>query len=289
MGSESRLLYDERPLVVIPELARMLSARKGFDGLQEALVLQQIHYWVILNTKANKNEKDGFFWTYNTFKEWHEQFPFWSLATIKRIFGRLEKAGFLIWGRFNKSNINRTKWYRIDHDVISRMVQNELSIVSDCDNGKGQLDTLESVNLTQSGQAQVTNEIPVPENNHRLLTENNKESNESSSKKKPAPKLHSRPIFAEIQKELGYPEKTEKDPIPNYGKEAKAIDRMLKRGYSEPEILAAWQAKVRTRGEFVSMVYVNEDIGKPGKARQGSFLPDEEALVAAAKEKGLNT
>jgi len=289
MGSESRLLYDERPLVVIPELARMLSARKGFDGLQEALVLQQIHYWVILNTKANKNEKDGFFWTYNTFKEWHEQFPFWSLATIKRIFGRLEKAGFLIWGRFNKSNINRTKWYRIDHDVISRMVQNELSIVSDCDNGKGQLDTLESVNLTQSGQAQVTNEIPVPENNHRLLTENNKESNESSSKKKPAPKLHSRPIFAEIQKEFGFPEKTEKDPIPNYGKEAKAIDRMLKRGYSEPEILAAWREKVRPRGEIVSMVYVTEDIGKPAKARQGSFLPDEEALVAAAKEKGLNT
>ena len=111
----------------------------------------------------------------------------------------------------------------------------------------------------------------------------------SSSKKKRTPKLHSRPIFAEIQKEFGYPEKTEKDPIPNYGKEGKAIDRMLKRGYSEPEILAAWQAKVRTRGEFVSMVYVNEDIGKPGKARQGSFLPDEEALVAAAKEKGLNT
>jgi len=288
MGSESRLLYDERPLVVIPELARMLSAIKGFDGLQEALVLQQIHYWVILNTKANKNEKDGFFWTYNTFKEWHEQFPFWSLATIKRIFGRLEKAGFLIWGRFNKSNINRTKWYRVDHDVVSRMVQNELSIVSDCDNGKGQVDTLESVNLIQSGQLQATHEKEVPETNHRLTSETNKESNESSSKKKRAPKLHSRPIFAEIQKEFGYPEKTEKDPIPNYGKEAKAIDRMLKRGYSEPEILAAWREKVKARGEFVSMVWVNEDIGKSPRPKQATFLPSESDLVAAAEEKGLN-
>lgn len=289
MGAETRLLYDERPLVVIPELARMLSAIKGFDGLQEALVLQQVHYWVILNTRTNKNEKDGFFWTYNTFKEWHEQFPFWSLATIKRIFGRLEKAGFLVWGRFNKSNINRTKWYRIDHDVLSRMVQNGLSIVSDCDNGKCQLDTLDSVNLIQSGHVQATHENELPENSHRLTSEITKESNESSSKKKPAPKLHSRPIFAEIQKEFGFPEKTDKDPIPNYGKEAKAIDRMLKRGYSEPEILAAWREKVRTRGQFVSMVYVNEDIGKPGKGRQTSFLPTESDLVAAAAEKGLNT
>jgi len=110
----------------------------------------------------------------------------------------------------------------------------------------------------------------------------------SSSKKKRAPQLHSRPIFAEIQKEFGYPEKTDKDPIPNYGKEAKAIDRMLKRGYSEPEILAAWQAKVRARGEFVSMVYVNEDIGKSPRPRQATFLPSESDLVAAAEKKGLN-
>jgi len=111
----------------------------------------------------------------------------------------------------------------------------------------------------------------------------------SSSKKKRTLKLHSRPIFAEIQKEFGFPEKTDKDPIPNYGKEAKAIDRILARGYSEPEILEAWRIKVRARGEFVSMVYVNEDIGKPGKPRQTTFLPTESDLVAAAKEKGLNT
>jgi len=288
MGAESRLLYDERPLVVIPELAKLLATQKGFDGLQEALVLQQIHYWAITNQRAGRNEREGFFWTYNTFKDWNEQFPFWSLATIKRIFARLEKTGFLISGRYNKSNINRTKWYRVNHEAISLLAQSELSIGSTCDNGTAQPDPLDSVNLTPSGQAQVTNEKKVPEITHRLTTESNNREVPSSSKKKPAPQLHSRPIFAEIQKEFGYPEKTEKDPIPNYGKEAKAIDRMLKRGYSEAEILAAWQKKVRARGEFVSMVWVNEDMGKPERPRQTSFLPTEEDLVAAAKEKGLN-
>jgi len=112
----------------------------------------------------------------------------------------------------------------------------------------------------------------------------------SSSKKKPRPpKLHSRPIFAAMQIDFGFPEKTDKDPIPNYGKEAKAIDRMKTRGYSEDEILEAWRVKVKGRGEFVSMVYVNEDIGKPNriKPRQTSFLPGEEELVAQAKERGL--
>ena len=98
----------------------------------------------------------------------------------------------------------------------------------------------------------------------------------SSSKKKPALKFHIRYIFAEMQKEFGYPEKTDKDPIPNYGKEAKAIDRMLKRGYSEPEILVAWQKKVRSRGEFVSMVWVNEDMDKPERPRQTTFLKASE-------------
>ena len=74
---------------------------------------------------------------------------------------------------------------------------------------------------------------------------------------------------------LGYPDKINKDPIPNYGKEAKAIKRMTDRGYTEEDILEAWKKKVSDRGEFVSMVYVNEDIGKPERTRprQGSLLP----------------
>lgn len=292
MGAESRLLYDERPLVLIPELARLLKTQKGFSGIDEALVLQQVHYWVILNQRADRNEQGGFFWTYNTFKAWAEQFAFlWSESTLKRIFARLEKAGFLVSGRFNKSNIDRTKWYRVNYEALDRLCQNDPSIVSSWNNGKGQVDTMQGVKLTLTGQAQVTHEKPLPESNHRLPSESNDKEVSSSTKKPRAPKLHSRPIFAEMQKEFGFPERTDKDPIPNYGKEAKAIDRMKSRGYSEDDILSAWKAKVKARGEFVSMVFVNEDIGKPSRIsppRQSSFLPREEDLVAQAKERGLN-
>ena len=59
----------------------------------------------------------------------------------------------------------------------------------------------------------------------------------------------------------GYPERTDIDPIPNYGKEGKAIKRMLDRGFEPPDILAAWMEKIRKAGVFKTMVYVNEDIG----------------------------
>lgn len=285
MGAESRLLYDERPLVLIPELARLLKVVPGFNGIDEALVLQQVHYWVILNQRANRNEQDGYFWTYNTFAAWSDQFAnLWSVSTLKRIFARLEKAGFLVSGRFNKSNIDRTKWYRVNHERLSLLCQSEPSIVSKWDNATGQVDTMQGVKLTLTGQAQATHENGPSESNQRLPSET------STEKKQRAPKLHSRPIFAAMQFEFGFPEKNDKDPIPNYGKEAKAIDRMVARGYSEDDILAAWQAKVRARGEFVSMVFVNEDMGKPPRTfpRQPSLLPTEDDLVAQAKERGLN-
>lgn len=289
MGAESRLLYDERPLVLIPELARLLKTQPGFSGIDEALVLQQVHYWVITNQRAQRNEREGYFWTYNTFKAWADQFSnLWSQSTLKRIFTRLEKRGLLISGRYNKSNIDRTKWYRVNYEELDRLCQSEPSIVSNWPNGIGQVDTMHSVKLTPSSQAQATHENGLPESNHRVTTESNDREVSSSSKKRHAPKLHSRPIFAEMQKTLGYPEKTNKDPIPNYGKEAKAIDRMLARGYSEDDIIKVWKAKVEVRGEFVSMVWVNEDIGKPDRPKQAAFnLPTEDDLVATAKGKGL--
>jgi len=109
-------------------------------------------------------------------------------------------------------------------------------------------------------------------------------------------------IFSVMRQFLGYPEdgvfrgegnssaaaggrqgeiKKAKDPIPNYGKEGKAIIRMLTRGFTREEILACWKGKVSQRGgEFVSMTWVNEDIGKPEKRKQGSREPSSEAEIA---------
>jgi len=146
MGAESRLLLDERPLVVIPELACSI-------GLKNAIVLQQVHYWVRRNQRAERNFHNGYFWTYNTFEDWQKQFPFWSVSTIKRIFADLEKKGLLITGRYNRLNIDRTTWYRINYERLSDSVK--------LTQWSCQLDTMHSVNLTR----------PLPETNTDILND----------------------------------------------------------------------------------------------------------------------
>ena len=98
----SKLLFDENPLVVNTGLAVKI-------GLNEAIILQQIHYWLEINKKAKRNFRDNETWCYNTYKEWQEQFPFFSLKTIQRTIISLENMGFLITGNYNKLKIDKTK------------------------------------------------------------------------------------------------------------------------------------------------------------------------------------
>ena len=85
-------------------------------------------------------------------------------------------------------------------------------------------------------------------------------------------------IFSEMRTYLGYPDRVEEDPIPSYGKEGQAIKRMLSRGFTREEILTCWKDKVSQRGgEFVSMTWVNEDIGKKG-GKTGGKQPKQERV-----------
>ena len=68
-------------------------------------------------------------------------------------------------------------------------------------------------------------------------------------------------IFTEMKSFLGYPEKTDQDPVPNYAKEGQFLKKMLARHFTRDDILSCWKAKVQQRrGEFVSLTWVNEDI-----------------------------
>lgn len=111
----NKLLLDTKPLVILPELAVAV-------GLNEAIVLQQVHYWCTLNAKAKRNCKDGHYWVYNSFPAWQKQFPWWSERTIKTIFSKLEKRNLLVSGNYNDLSMDRTKWYRVNHDALDALI-----------------------------------------------------------------------------------------------------------------------------------------------------------------------
>ncbi|QGG51575.1 hypothetical protein [Lysinibacillus pakistanensis] len=103
------LLINEPPLQVLPTLAVAI-------GLNNSIVVQQMHYWL----RVSKNERDGHKWVYKTIDEWNEEFPFWSKRTLERVIQNLEDMEILAAGNYNKLKMDRTKWYRIDYEMLQK-------------------------------------------------------------------------------------------------------------------------------------------------------------------------
>lgn len=108
----SKLLINEPPLQVLPSLAEAI-------GLNEAIVIQQLHYW-LENPKVGF-EKNGFKWVSNTYDEWQKNFPFWSTSTIKRIFTELEDRKFVVSGKFEVSDWSQRKAYRVNYELLDEV------------------------------------------------------------------------------------------------------------------------------------------------------------------------
>jgi len=117
----SKLLLDEHPLTILPSLAVKI-------GLNEAIFIQQLHYWLEISKKKEAKEKEktrlkkGKFWSYNTYDELMEQFPFWSVKTIKRIVKGLKESEILLVENFNKDKWNKTNWYSINYQKLESLL-----------------------------------------------------------------------------------------------------------------------------------------------------------------------
>lgn len=149
----NKLLIDDYPIQVLPKLAELI-------GLNEAIILQQMHYWI----GNSKHEYDNKKWIYNSYSKWIEQFPFWSESTIKRAITSLEKQNLLHVGNYNKAGFDRTKWYSINYFELEILVtrasgQNDPTMRSKWHDGRGQNDPMEEVKMTR----------PIPETTQRLL------------------------------------------------------------------------------------------------------------------------
>ena len=162
------LLFDEQPIVFDRTLAREI-------GDRHATVLQQVHYWIEVNRKKKNKEvyKDGYYWTYRSIKKWHEEeFDYLSFSTVRRTFDDLIEDGYLITGEYNKFGADRTKWYRVNKDKISKLyekITNEKHL-SNMTNANAQNEQMEMPKMNSSEMLKMSQ--PIQENNKRLNKEN---------------------------------------------------------------------------------------------------------------------
>lgn len=108
----SRLLIEERPLQVLPSLAREF-------GVVGAILLQQIHYWT--QNPKNTNHFEGRAWVYNTYDQWNAQLNFCSCSTVRRTVSDLEALGILITPE--RRAPSNAKYYALDYDRLQQIFQ----------------------------------------------------------------------------------------------------------------------------------------------------------------------
>lgn len=117
MNFNELFIDKSNTLIINTDLALVLG------DLNEAIVLNQLNYWLGINRKAGKNFIDDRYWVYNSYSDWKaKDFPYWSEKTIQRTFTRLENKGVVVSANYNKLGIDKTKWYTIDTERLQELV-----------------------------------------------------------------------------------------------------------------------------------------------------------------------
>ena len=164
-------LMDEQPVVVDRGLARII-------GFSEAVVITQLHQWIKYNMKHKKNYKDGYYWTYGSMEKMHEEYfdILGSVRTVRRVFKKLEKNGYLIVDNYNKLNFDKTSWYRVNYEKFNELKKEYRD---------GQNDHTDEDKMTTSQVDKMTisdvDNLSTPIPNNKNIIKNNNISYHSSS------------------------------------------------------------------------------------------------------------
>ncbi|QDF28976.1 hypothetical protein [Halarcobacter anaerophilus] len=103
-------LVEKTKLTIEPNLAKEI-------GLNEAIFIKQLDYWLKKSTKLIDDKK----WVFNTVDQWQIQFPFWSKNTVIRTIEKLKKNGCIYVKQLDTNLLNRTNWYSINYEKIEEL------------------------------------------------------------------------------------------------------------------------------------------------------------------------
>lgn len=82
-------------------------------GVNAAIILQNIGYWIKQNEANQINFYDGRYWTFNSKRAYSELFPYMSKRQIETAFQKLIEDGVIVTGNYNKLAYDRTLWYAL--------------------------------------------------------------------------------------------------------------------------------------------------------------------------------
>lgn len=97
-------------------------------GVNEAVFIHNIYWWIRKNEANGRHYYDGKNWTYNTMDAFVSLFPFWTRRQVERIIHKLRDNGAIYVGNYNAQKFDRTQWYALSETVTSIYANGEKEI-----------------------------------------------------------------------------------------------------------------------------------------------------------------
>lgn len=89
-------------------------------GVDEAIMIQNLSYWIEKNEANGRHFYDGRTWTYNSADAFAKLLPFWNSRQIRRILKSLEEKEVIVTGNYNASAYDRTTWYAFADSFLQK-------------------------------------------------------------------------------------------------------------------------------------------------------------------------
>lgn len=134
-------------------------------GVDEAIMVNNLVFWIIKNEANGRHFYNGKHWTYNSVEAFRRLFPFWTTKQLRRVMESLYSQNVIVKGNFNKNSFDRTGWYSLSDGYEYLLGNRHLS---------------EKAN----GIVSKDNTIPDSKPDPSLFEENKEDSVASSDKKK---------------------------------------------------------------------------------------------------------
>jgi len=82
-------------------------------GIEEAILLNNLYFWICKNIVNKQNFYDNYYWTYNTMEAFAQLFPYMNKRQIGYRLQHLVDENLIIKGNYNNSQLDRTLWYTL--------------------------------------------------------------------------------------------------------------------------------------------------------------------------------
>jgi hypothetical protein len=157
--AKKRYAVKARPLPVrVRDSVQILELTQALGDAEAALVVWTLRGWLAVNKANKRNLREGHYWTYNPLPEWCEKhFQWMTVDQLSYLMKKLAKLGVVIRQQFYSPR-GKCYWYRLDEEVISRMILETVTRKSPDASLKNTGETRKSPNQGRKSPAHTTKE-----------------------------------------------------------------------------------------------------------------------------------